>query len=70
MKGSIYKKCPFKKGYCNKDCALYNDESVSGCVFLHIDHSINQNYDLIFHELSGGIDHVIRLLEENSEEQD
>lgn len=31
---SIYKRCPFKKGCCTEDCALYIDDSHNGCVFL------------------------------------
>ena len=34
--GSLYKNCPFRKGSCRKDCALYDKESTSGCAILAI----------------------------------
>ncbi len=38
--GSIYKRCPFKKGYCNNECGLYDKNSLDGCTFLQIEKSL------------------------------
>lgn len=39
--GSLYKRCPFRKTYCSKDCALYNERSTKGCAFLDLSNSID-----------------------------
>ena len=39
--GSLYKRCPFRKIYCGKDCALYNERSSKGCAFLEMSDSID-----------------------------
>lgn len=38
--GSLYKRCPFKKGFCNDSCALYDSSSIEGCSFLQIAKSL------------------------------
>ena len=38
---SLYKRCPFRKTYCSKDCALYNERSTKGCAFLDISEHID-----------------------------
>ena len=39
--GSLYKRCPFRKTCCSKDCALYNEQSSKGCAILDMSEHID-----------------------------
>ncbi len=66
--GSLYKRCPFKKTYCNKDCALYNERSVHGCIFLEISSGLDYIGEEI-RTLLKAQERIITLLDKSTEEE-
>ena len=65
---SLYKRCPFKKTYCNKDCALYEEHSVHGCTILEISERIDYACEEI-RTLLKAQERIITLLDKGTEEE-
>lgn len=67
--GSLYKRCPFKKGYCNKDCAIYDERSVKGCAFL----SLSEAIDFVGEQVTTILkaqERIIAILEKDTETEE
>lgn len=67
--GSLYKRCPFRKGYCNDSCALFDVENRAvGCVFLDIGKSLHYVVNDLFYVKEYVKQALIEKKRENEEE--